>query len=263
MRLLLVDVTKDYSSPTGTKRVLSAVDLEISRGEVVAVVGPNGSGKSTLVGIAAGVVVPTTGKVHQLTDDGNDVRPSIALLWQNYRESNFPWLDVLDNVALSGVFAKGNRAKARARAAEILIDLLPEVATSSPVYRLSGGQQQIVAMARALASEPEAVLADEALSALDQARNWVLISKFESWWLKRRVPVLWVSHNLDEAIGLADRIALLSGARGEIVDFLEVKADRPRTVDSLAGSEHATLRRKLMEFLKGEEEWRLKQQKHI
>lgn len=258
MKFLLSDVSKHYGTDPTTRRVLNGVNLSISPGEIVAVVGANGSGKTTLVGLLARLILPTEGIVAHVSEEADVHREGIAVLWQNYRESNFPWLNALDNVALSGVFARRNRVNARQRAAEILADLLPEVDPASRVYRLSGGQQQVVALARVMAAEPRAVLADEALSAVDQARNWLLLSGFEDWWLIRRVPLLWISHNLDEAILIANRIVLLSVESGNIVETLQISADRPRLLASLSSGEAVGIRRRLVDFLKGEEEWRLK-----
>ena len=258
MKLVLSGVHKHFKSRQTTKQVLRGVDLALVPGEIVAVVGSNASGKTTLVGLLARLIAPSSGTVEHIDDETDNDREGLAVLWQNYRESNFPWLNVLDNVALSGVFARRKRDDARARAASVLADLLPEVDPSSRVYRLSGGQQQIVSLARALASEPRAVLADEALGAIDQARNWLLVSRFEQWWLARRTPVLWVSHNLDEAMLIADRIVLLSVSTGKIEETIRVGADRPRTVSSLSGREATEIRRRLVDFLKGEEEWRLR-----
>jgi NitT/TauT family transport system ATP-binding protein len=260
MKLSLQHITKQYSLGEASTLVLDDIDLEVHSGEVLVLVGPNGSGKTTLLQIAAGVMTPTTGRVQHTVENVCVDDASIALLWQDYRQSNFPWLNALDNAALSGQFGRRDIVAARARARALLQQLVPDVRADAPIHHLSGGQQQMVALVRALVARPKALIADEPLSAIDQARRWMLVAAVENWWVHNPIPMLWASHDIDEAIWLANRIALLSASQHRIVEILPVDVARPRSVDTLTNHVHLEARRRIVDFLHSEEQWLLKAQ---
>ena len=232
----LRDVTVALGSPGND--VLRRVSLDIFSGEILAVVGRSGAGKSTLLNLLAGLLQPTAGSIDWPGHDG--VRPRTATVFQ---ESNlFPWLDVLDNVAVSHRFAShpgraGSRRARRAAAMAVLESLdIDDLAHRRP-DRLSGGQQQRAAIARAVAAEPQVLLMDEPFSALDVATR----ASLQEWLVEHRrslsSTVVIVTHDLSEALLVADRIALLTGTEGELRVWASDVSSRDEAVLSSVRSE--------------------------
>jgi sulfate transport system ATP-binding protein/sulfonate transport system ATP-binding protein len=211
----LSDVTVTLGSPGND--VLRRVSLEVLQGEILAVVGRSGAGKSTLLNLLAGLLEPVSGSVDWPAHPG--VRPRTATVFQD--ANLFPWLDIVDNVALSHRFGSHphrlpSRRARRAAALSVLEALdIADLAHRRP-HQLSGGQQQRVAIARAVAARPEVLLMDEPFSALDVATR----SSLQEWLVGHRRSLagtaVIVTHDLAEALLVADRIALLTGTEGEL-----------------------------------------------
>lgn len=248
------DVIIDFGTPPAqTRRVIELLNLTVETGRFTTLFGVNGSGKSTLVSAFAQLISPTQGEVkfNYADRQQKSIKHRAALLHQDYRRTNFPWLNVFGNVKLAL-----DLARMSARDDEIYSitkSFLPELTGNEFLYHLSGGQQQLVSVARAFAAYADVILADEALSALDAARSFHTIEIIDRIWCTRPVPVLWVSHNLDEGILLADSIALLSKKERKISQILPNKLPRPRTVAMLTSDTHQCLRREVIEFLRGED----------
>jgi sulfonate transport system ATP-binding protein len=208
----------------GEVPVLAGIDLEVSAGEVVVLVGASGCGKSTLLRLIAGLERPLSG---QVTVGGTPVRgPSdaVGLVFQEPRL--FPWLNVADNVA----FGLSDRTSASSRhmVSEILSVVgLREFATALP-KQLSGGMAQRVALARALVTEPQVLLLDEPFSALDAFTRMRLQDHLLAAWERYRPTLLLVTHDLDEAVYLADRVVLLSERPATVQLTRRVMVPRPR-----------------------------------
>jgi len=206
------------------KRALADVDLEIRRGEIVAVVGGSGCGKTTLLRLIAGLDRPSAGTIRL---DGEEVRephPKIGVVFQEPRL--LPWLSVADNVA----FGLGRRAAAERRA--IVEDALARVGLSEHAERLprdlSGGQQQRVAIARAFAAGPQVLLLDEPFSALDAFTRADLHGHLLRLWQQAGLTVVMVTHDVSEAVTLADRVVVMRPDPGRVHDELEILLARPR-----------------------------------
>lgn len=195
-------------------RALHAVDLALANGEVVAIMGESGSGKSTLLRVIAGLVTPDSGSVHW---NGRDLSPtpthlrSFGLMFQDY--ALFPHLDVAANVG----FGLRMQGVAAARRTEVVAQMLNLVGldgyATRPVDELSGGEQQRVALARTLAPEPELVLLDEPLGALDRARRDQLLADMQTIFTTLGVTALYVTHDHNEAFAIAGRVAVLDRGR--------------------------------------------------
>jgi len=222
MRLRIQDLRKSF----GDVEVLRGIDLELAPGEFIAVVGQSGCGKSTLLRHIAGLEKATSGRV--LLDDETlqGLNPHARVMFQDPRL--LPWEKVLENVGV-GLGLKGNwREKAHFALQQVG---LANRATEWPAV-LSGGQRQRVALARALATEPRLLLLDEPLGALDALTRIEMQELIEGIWKKQRFTALLVTHDVGEAIALADRVILIE--KGKITMDLRVPLQRPRERGSAA-----------------------------
>jgi NitT/TauT family transport system ATP-binding protein len=204
--------------------VLRGLDLTIARGAFVAIVGASGVGKSTLLRVLIGLAKASEGVVR--IAPSHRARQPMALVFQDSRL--LPWRSVLANVAF-GLEGRGlSRSQRRARALEALrIVGLADLATRWP-HQLSGGQRQRVALARALAVEPEVLLMDEPFSALDAITREQLQDELVRIWQATGKTVLFVTHDIEEAAYLADRVVVLAGSPGRTVADILIEAPRPR-----------------------------------
>ncbi len=228
--------------------VLHDVSIDAAPGEILCLLGPSGCGKSTLLGALAGHLRPALGR---LTLDGEPIdgpHPQRGLVFQQH--TLFPWKTVLDNVAY-GLKMKGvGRAEREGRARELLA--LVGLAGFEPSYpgALSGGMQQRVEIARVLINQPRVLLMDEpfgALDALTRARMQELLLEL---WARSRTTILFVTHDIDEALFLADRVLVLSPRPGRIVEELRVPFERPRHAELLTRPDFAALKRRCLALLR-------------
>jgi NitT/TauT family transport system ATP-binding protein len=214
-------VSKTYSGRGEDVRALDGVDFHVGAGEFVCVVGPSGCGKSTLLKILAGLVVPTRGSV---TFEGSENgRPRSALVFQEH--GLFPWLTVVDNVAF-GLEAQGlGRQERRSRAHHMLDQFgLDEFGSRYP-NELSVGMQQRAAIARAMLVSPRILYMDEPFSALDAQSKRVLMEELLRLWHETGLTVVYVTHDIDEAVRLGNRVLVMSGRPGRILDDVRMPAD--------------------------------------
>lgn len=215
--------------------VYDGFDLDLPRGGVISVFGPNGCGKSTLINMLAGILPYDSG---QILFDGKTVQETrIGYVFQNYREALFPWLRAIDNVhyplKLMGVpkAERDRRVERFAASFDLKFDL------NRYPYELSGGQQQTVSIMRALVIEPEVLFLDEPFSALDYEMTLVMRDQLQRVLLETRTTSLLVSHDLEEAVYLGDKVLLLTRRPTRIAAFIEVPLAKPRSPSVMA--EHA------------------------
>jgi len=231
--LELQNVCKGYGDGAARREVLGGVNLSIEEGEFVAIIGFSGSGKTTLVSTIAGLVRPDAGRITLRGKPVTDAGPDRGLVFQSY--SLMPWLTVAGNIALAvnAVFPKWSKAR-RAEQVQRYIDMvgLSHAATRRPA-ELSGGMRQRVSVARALAMDPEILLLDEPLSALDALTRARLQDEIEALWEKQRKTVVLVTNDVDEALLLADRIIPLTTGPGATLGR-EFRVDLPRPRDRAA-----------------------------
>ena len=207
-------------------QALTEITLPIRPGEFVSVVGPSGCGKSTLMLMTAGLLAPTTGMIHvagraltaPLTDVGIVFQDDLLLEFRS----------ALDNVLLQGRFRRLDMRDVRARAAELLEQL--DVAQAADRYprQLSGGMRQRVSLARALVHGPSVLLMDEPFGALDALTRLQVRADLERLWLSERQTVLFITHSIEEAVGLSDRVVVMSPSPGRIVREMTIDLARPR-----------------------------------
>jgi len=202
----------------GNRNVLQGLDLSIQAGEFIAIVGKSGCGKSTLLRLIAQLDAPTTGQI-KWNRSAEQVRLQTRIMFQDPRL--LPWKSVISNVALG--LDKKNRAVVNKRLEEVG---LQDRGHEWPI-KLSGGQKQRVALARALAHSPDLLILDEPLGALDALTRLEMQSLIESLWLKEKFTAVLVTHDVSEAIALADRILLLD--EGNVTANIPVNLTRPRS----------------------------------
>jgi NitT/TauT family transport system ATP-binding protein len=226
-------VSRTFSSRRGTVEALKGIDLEVPEGEFVAIVGRSGCGKSTLLRIVAGLIAPSTG---QVVVDGIPVakpRRDVAMLFQ--RPALLPWRSVLDNVLLPVEMFNWRRAEHRERALALL-DMVGLTGFEKRLpHELSGGMQQRVALCRSLIGQPKVMLMDEPFSALDALTREELTVELQRIHMELAATTLFVTHSIDEAVLLGDRVVVLSPRPGRIQKVVEVNIPRPR---SLGRNEH-------------------------
>jgi nitrate/nitrite transport system ATP-binding protein len=244
MALLELDnVSKGYGRPGERTEVLRDVKLSIRRGEFVAIVGYSGTGKTTLINLIAGLVTPDRGAARM---DGKPIAgpgPERGLVFQNY--SLLPWLTVLDNVKLAiDATVSLSDADARARALHYIAMVNLSHATAKFPHELSGGMRQRVSVARALAMDPQVLLLDEPLSALDALTRATIQDEIGAIWERDQKTVILITNDVDEALLLADRIVpLLPGRSGEGATLGEsIFVDLPRPRDRKAVNHNETFK---------------------
>ena len=221
-------VSKRFETRSGVVEAIGEVDLEVADGELVTVVGRSGCGKSTLLRIIAGLVPATRGSVAIAGTTVEGPRRDVALMFQ--RSALLPWRNVLDNFLLPIEVANGDRAAARREAAELLeLTGLVGFERSRP-YELSGGMQQRAALCRALISRPRVMLMDEPFAALDALTREELSLELQRLWQERRKTIVFVTHSIDEAVVLSDRIVVMTPRPGRVARIVPVDLPRPRTV---------------------------------
>lgn len=223
---------------------LDGLNLTITDKEFVCLVGPSGCGKTTLLRIIAGLDFPTSGRVclDGVPIEGPD--PERGMVFQEY--SLFPWMNISNNIGF-GLVMKGVGKAERQKVAEKYLDLvnLESFGKSYP-HELSGGMRQRVAIARALANDPKVLLMDEPFGALDAQTRNMLQKELLEIWEKTRKTIVFVTHSVDEAVFLADRIVVLSPRPGRIREVIDVELPRMR---ERTDSEFARLRRHVLSLM--------------
>jgi NitT/TauT family transport system ATP-binding protein len=223
-------VSKVYGVEGNSLHALDDITLHVAEGEFVCLLGASGCGKSTLLNLIAGLDRPTAGSI--------DTGPRrTGLMFQE--SALFPWLTARGNVELPLKIRKMPRAERRRQAAELL-DLVNLGAFGDKLpHELSGGMRQRVALARSLAQEADVLLMDEPFGALDAMTRDVLHDELERIWRETQLSVIFVTHNVREAVRLGDRVILLSSRPGRIVEEYPIGIERPRRLDSSDVAEQA------------------------
>jgi NitT/TauT family transport system ATP-binding protein len=246
--IALSGVFRSYANSRGSfTPALQNIDLEIEQGEFVCIVGPSGCGKSTLLHLLAGLDKPTTG---QITVDGNPVQgpgTDRILLFQEL--GLFPWLTVRNNVEFGLKMAGVSKDERRDRARQFLRMVHLSHFEDHYIHQLSGGMKQRVALARSLALHPKILLMDEPFAALDAQTRDMLHDELERLWKETSPTIVFVTHNVREAVRLGDRVLLMSFRPGRIKKQFEVTLPRPRHVED---SDVASLSKEILGQLREE-----------
>ena len=222
-------VTIRFATPAGSVHtVMSDIDLRVEEGTFVALVGPSGCGKSTLLNAAAGLLFPPEGRVRVFGDVLSGVNPHAAYLFQ--QDALLPWRTVLENVTLGLVFRSVPRAEADETARRWLRRVGLSGFEDRFPHQLSGGMRKRVAIAQAWIVDPRILLMDEPFAALDVQTRQIMENELLDLWQESRKTVLFITHDLEEAIALADRVIVLSTGPARIKGDYPIDLPRPRDV---------------------------------
>lgn len=234
MTIIFKDISKIFAKKTEREvAALDNINFEIKEHEFVSIVGPSGCGKTTLLKIVAGLVEPDTGEIIY----PGDAQPSTALLFQD--QGLLPWLTVMDNIGL-GLELKRVPAPERK---ELVLDFMRRVKLDGfqdhYPHELSGGMRQRVALARVFLTNPDILLMDEPFASLDAQTRIILQHELLKIWTIERKTVLFVTHDIDEAILLGDRVIVLTDRPGKVHEDIQIEIKRPR---DLAARDHPLLK---------------------
>jgi NitT/TauT family transport system ATP-binding protein len=237
-----------FDADGGAVEAVRHVSLDVAPGQFVSLIGPSGCGKSTLLNMVAGFVQPSSGEV---LVDGQPIKgpgSDRGVVFQQY--SLFPWLTVRKNVEF-GLKMRGVSSADREPAARTLLGLAGLLGFENHYPdQLSGGMKQRVGIVRALATNPQVLLMDEPFGALDSQTRVVMQEILTNIWQQFRISVLFVTHDIDEAIFLSDRVYVMTARPGRIKAEIPITLERPRTEQMLVSREFARLKQKLRELIR-------------
>ena len=238
------NVSKSFDGFSKNEIILQNLNFEIYAEEFVCILGPSGSGKTTVLGLVAGFIKPSSGNV--FFNSKNIVRPdsSRTLVFQEY--ALFPWLNILDNVAFGLTTKNHENNHAKEKALEYLNMVGLSAYKDHSVSQLSGGMKQRVAIARALAVDPEVLLLDEPFGALDMQTRENMQTELTRLMTKAKKTVLFVTHSVDEALKLSDRILVIGGKPGRLLLDTTIAITRPRDLNNY---QLVTIRNKILDKL--------------
>jgi NitT/TauT family transport system ATP-binding protein len=235
-RVTVAGVSKTFEGEEGPVRALQDVEFEVRDGEFVCIVGPSGCGKTTLFRIIGGIDRATGGDVLLSGEPVTGPTPDLGIVFQEYHL--FPWRTVRENVAF-GLEQTGTEAERRRERVNEMLRLVGlEGSGDSYPSRLSGGMKQRVAIARALAVDPELLLMDEPFGSVDAQTRNMLHEELLDIWAETGKTVLFVTHDVEEAVKLADRIIVMSSGPGSVSEIVDVDLDRPRDRTDVAFGEY-------------------------
>ncbi|MBL3699191.1 ABC transporter ATP-binding protein [Leucobacter luti] len=243
-------LSKTYTGRGEPVEAIRQLDFKISAGELVCIVGPSGAGKTTLLRCLAGLLTPSSGEIVLAGTTISGPPPGLAVVLQEYGRSLFPWLTVAENIELP---LKEKRIP-RSRRLELVAEALAAVSLAGEgekyPWQLSGGMQQRVAIARAVAYEPQVLLMDEPFAAVDAQTRFELEDLVRSLWERLGVTVVFVTHDIDEAIYLGERVLVLSGRPTVIFEDVHVNLGAQRSqIETRSDAEFARLRTHVYELV--------------
>jgi NitT/TauT family transport system ATP-binding protein len=226
MGIQLEGVTKLFGRTDAPIVALEKIDLQIGDGEFVAIVGPSGCGKSTMMRLIARLSIPSTGRISVFGDTSDAPPNDMGIVFQGH--VLLPWRTVLDNVLFPADMTGRRRGDLKPKAFELLESVgLKDFANAYP-HELSGGMKQRAAIARALLLQPKLLLMDEPFGALDALTREQMRIDLEALWLTHRMTVVFITHSIDEAVLLADRVIVMTPRPGRVEQILTVDLPRPR-----------------------------------
>jgi NitT/TauT family transport system ATP-binding protein len=238
-KLAVEHVSKSFRTRRQSVLALDDIYLTVDEGEFVCLVGASGCGKSTLLNIIAGLEQPDSGRV--LADGKPVLGPGRDRMLMFQESALFPWLDVIGNVMFSLNLKPGLKRRERKEVAKFYLKLVGlERFQKANIHELSGGMKQRVALARALAPNPGVLLMDEPFAALDALTREQLYGDLQRIWGERRKTIVFVTHNVREAVCLGDRVCVFSPHPGRIRSEFKIDLPRPRDINSVELASHAT-----------------------
>jgi NitT/TauT family transport system ATP-binding protein len=220
--------------------IYAGFDLDLPQGQCVSIFGPNGCGKSTMINLIAGLMPMDGGQV--LFDGLTIEQTRTSYVFQNYRDALFPWLRAIDNIHYPLKLLKIPRRERDQRIERLLADFELKIDLNAYPYTLSGGQQQTVSVLRALVTDPEVLFLDEPFSALDYEMTLFMREQLQRIFMKRTMTAVLVSHDLEEAVQLADKVLLLTRRPTRVADFVDIDLPWPRKIGSVTDARFVELK---------------------
>jgi ABC-type nitrate/sulfonate/bicarbonate transport system ATPase subunit len=259
MKVVIHALTKEFSTARGPFRALGGIQFEVREQEFFGIIGPTGCGKTTLLQIIAGLDQPTQGSVQFVGD--KRTKAMVSMVFQD--SALMPWRTVEDNVPLGDEFRKEHPSLLK-RVSQFFLEVvrLADFGGAQP-HELSGGMKQKVAIARALANDPEVILMDEPFANLDAQTRLLLREELLRIWERDKKTVILVTHNLEEAVMLCDRIAVLSAPPAVVKSVITVDVPRPRTIRSMSSPDFARCVEKIWDLLRYEVDKTMRQQESL
>ncbi len=248
--LQLINISKSFKSTENNKviSVLSSISMEAEQGEIISIFGPNGSGKSTLLKILAGIIKPETGEINL-----GSIKTKIGYVWQNYSESLFPWYSVKKNIEFPYTLTRAQNSLCDDDIAlKTLKELDFDIRLDAFPYQISGGQQQMVAIARALSNKPSILILDEPFSALDKKNRDLALIGLHKYHEKTKPIIVFVSHSLDEAILFCNKLVLISDIPGKIIGTINIDFQEKRNNTLLTSNQFINYRNMALEIINEE-----------
>jgi len=225
--------------------IYDCFDLDLPQGEFISIFGPNGCGKSTLINMISGLLPVDAG---QVLFDGQTIQETrLSYVFQNYRDALFPWLRAIDNIHYPLKLLGLSRRERNLRVEQLLADFSVKIDLNAYPYMLSGGQQQTVSILRALVTNPEVLFLDEPFSALDYEMTLFMREQLQRIFMKTKTTTLFVSHDLEEAVQLANRVLLLTRRPTRVADFVEIDLPWPRNTESVINARFVELKSHCLE----------------
>ncbi|WP_010233305.1 ABC transporter ATP-binding protein [Clostridium arbusti] len=231
MSLVVDGISKRFVTKNKDTFTLDNINLSFKQGEFICLLGPSGCGKSTLLNIIAGLEKPTSGKILLNDKEVKEVGPDKAFMFQE--AALFPWLKVIDNVEFGMKMAGISKEERREKALKYLKMVHLTKFQNSFVHELSGGMRQRVSLARALTLDSELLLMDEPFSALDSQTKSILQLELQKIWWETKKTVVFVTHNVEEAVLLGDRVIVMSANPGRVKREFKIQLARPREAQSV------------------------------
>jgi NitT/TauT family transport system ATP-binding protein len=248
VQLSIKGLSKAFSQNGGAHPVVKNLNIDVLSQEFLSIFGPNGCGKSTLVHLIAGILEPDDGTI-----EFAEMSRTVGIVFQNYERSLFPWRTCLDNIILP---LEADKASSTRQRREIAVSLLEDLGLRLPLghypYQMSGGQKQLTCIARAIIHRPSILLLDEPFASLDYQTRIDMQEKLQTIWEKARITTIFVSHEIDEAIFLADRLILLSVRPARLAASFNIPLPRPRDLDALTSQPFVDLRAEILQLFRRE-----------
>jgi len=231
LSIVVKNISKSFLTKHKETHTLDHVNLEIKTGEFVCILGPSGCGKSTLLNIIAGLENASEGQIFLNDQEVKGPGPNRAMMFQE--AALFPWLRVLDNVEFGMKMTGVTKEVRREKALKYLKMVHLTKFQNSFVHELSGGMKQRVALARALTLDSEVLLMDEPFAALDSQTKKILQIELQRIWLETKKTIVFVTHNVEEAVLLADRVVVMTANPGQIKSEFKIQLSRPRELENI------------------------------
>jgi len=245
--LEIKDISVQFENNKEKKRVLDSICLDVKKGEIVSIIGPSGCGKSTLLSAIGGINTNFTGEI--LVNEKKVTSPSSQRGYIFQKPALFDWLSIVDNVGYGLKLKKMNKEQIKSKSLKFIEEIGLSSYENYYPKQLSGGMQQRVALARVLILEPEILLMDEPFSALDYQTRLEMQKLTLKLWSHYKPSIVFVTHDIEEAIIMSDRVVVMSKNPGLISEIIDIDFKRPRTIDLISSMDFVNIKKRLLEKL--------------